>query len=79
VTAEVQNPTEQTITDTVQLRVDGTVIEERRVEVEAGETMEVQFEVDKQDLGLAPGEAFLEVLTRNFGESIVVTVEGESS
>jgi len=75
VTAELENPTDATVTDTAELRIDGTVVAERQVEVEPGETREVQFEVNKQDLGLAPGETFLEVLTRDFGESITVTVE----
>jgi outer membrane biosynthesis protein TonB len=79
VTAQLANPTEQTVTDAAELRVDGTVVETQQVEVGPGETAAVRFEVSKQDLGLAPGETFLEVLTRDFGESISVTVESGSS
>jgi hypothetical protein len=76
VTAQLANPTEQTVTDAAELRVDGTVVETQQVEVGPSETAEVRFEVSKQDLGLAPGETFLEVLTRDFGESISVTEDG---
>jgi hypothetical protein len=77
VTAELENPTDNAVTETVELRVDGTVVETQQVEVGPGETTQVRFEVDKQDLDLAPGETFLEVLTRDFGESIMVTVESD--
>ena len=78
VSADLQNPGEETVTDTAQLRLDGTVVAEQEVEVGAGETEPVEFEVSTADLGLAPGEAFLEVLTREYGETITVTVEEES-
>jgi hypothetical protein len=74
VNARVENPSNEAMTETVQLRIDGTVVAEQQVQTDPGESERVQFRVEKTDLGLEPGEAFLEVLTRNFGESISVTV-----
>ncbi|UPV76309.1 hypothetical protein M0R89_19290 (plasmid) [Halorussus limi] len=74
VNAEVSNPSDQVVTDTVELRIDGDLVAERRVKVDAGESVSVQFSVSKSDLGLEPGETFIDVLTTDFGKSVEVTV-----
>ncbi|MFC7079027.1 DUF7282 domain-containing protein [Halorussus caseinilyticus] len=73
--AEVSNPSDRTVTETVQLRIDGTVVAQQTVKAEPGETRQVQFELGKSDLGLEPGQAFLGVLTDDFGETVIITVE----
>lgn len=77
VSAEFRNPTDETVTETVTLRVDGTVVAERQVEVAPGETTTVEFDVPTQELD--PGLAIIEVHTREFGVATEVSVEEESS
>ncbi|WP_158058998.1 DUF7282 domain-containing protein [Halorussus halophilus] len=71
VNAQVENPSDRAVTETVQLRVNGTVVQERPVTVAAGETVAVQFEVSTSEL--EPGLNYVGVLTRDFGEIVRVT------
>ena len=74
VNARVSNPSDQLVTDIVELRVDGDLVAERRVELDPGETVQVRYTVSTADLDLEPGQAFIDVLTTDFGKSIEVTV-----
>ncbi len=59
VTAEVQNPTELTTQQTVELRLDGEVVEQQVLELDAEESREVSFEVDTT--GTEPGDRIVGV------------------
>ncbi|WP_162224262.1 DUF7282 domain-containing protein [Halorussus salinus] len=74
VNAQVSNPSDQVVTDVVELRIDGTLVEQRRVKVDPGESVQIQYTVSKADLDLEPGQTFLDVLTTDFGKSVEVTV-----
>lgn len=61
IVAEISNPTEFDSQQHVELRLDGTVVEHRVLDLDAGESTDVSFEFDTA--GTAPGERTLGVYT----------------
>ncbi|ADB58953.1 hypothetical protein Htur_0052 [Haloterrigena turkmenica DSM 5511] len=66
ITAEVANPTDLGSQQSVTLRLDGAVLEQQALELGAGETGEVTFEIETT--GLAPGNRTIGVYTEGDGK-----------
>ncbi|WP_049924373.1 DUF7282 domain-containing protein [Halopiger djelfimassiliensis] len=73
VTAEIHNPTDMRSQQPVVLRLDGTVLEQRLLELEGGESREETFEVDTT--GAVPGEQPIGVYTQADGEIETIDLE----
>ncbi|QRV17533.1 hypothetical protein JMJ58_22140 (plasmid) [Haloterrigena salifodinae] len=77
VTATVTNPTDAERTEAVQFRLDGDLIEAQGVTLAAGETTDVQFEVDTSDL--EPGQYVHMVLSEFSGEVSAIEITAPTS
>ncbi|QSX00657.1 DUF7282 domain-containing protein [Haloterrigena alkaliphila] len=66
VTAQITNPTELTTQQSVDVRLDGAVLQQRALTLEAEESREVTFEIDTS--GTAPGNRTIGVYTDADGE-----------
>ncbi|WP_121744104.1 DUF7282 domain-containing protein [Natronorubrum halophilum] len=73
VTAEVTNPTELATQQNVEFRLDGTVLEQRALELDAGETREITFRIDTS--GTPPGEQTIGVYTERDGAIETIELE----
>ncbi|SDR31961.1 DUF7282 domain-containing protein [Natronobacterium texcoconense] len=73
VIAEIENPTEFDGPQSVEFRLDGRVLEQRALDLSAGESTEVTFEFDTSDT--TPGERTIGVYTDGDGE--LETIEFE--
>ncbi|NUB90162.1 DUF4179 domain-containing protein [Haloterrigena sp. SYSU A121-1] len=65
ITAEIANPTDLGSQQSVELRLDGDVLKQQTLELGAGETGEVAFEIETA--GLAPGNRTIGVYTDGHG------------
>ena len=65
ITAEIANPSDLGSQQSVELRLDGAVLEQQALELGAGESGEVSFEVETA--GLAPGNRTVGVYTEGHG------------
>ncbi|WP_126665077.1 DUF7282 domain-containing protein [Haloterrigena salifodinae] len=77
VTATVTNPTDAERTEAVQFRLDGDLIEAQGVTLAAGETTDVQFEVDTSDL--ESGQYVHMVLSEFSGEVSAIEITAPTS
>ncbi|NUC74891.1 hypothetical protein HTZ84_21745 [Haloterrigena sp. SYSU A558-1] len=77
VTATVTNPTDEERTEAVQFRLDGDLIEAQETTLAAGETTDVEFEVDTSDL--EPGQYVHMVLTEFSGEVSAIEITAATS
>ncbi|ELZ16191.1 hypothetical protein C477_16895, partial [Haloterrigena salina JCM 13891] len=77
VTATVTNPTDEERTEAVQFRLDGDLIEAQETTLAAGETTDVEFEVDTSDL--EPGQYVHMVLTEFSGEVSTIEITAATS
>ena len=77
VTATVSNPTDEERTEPVQFRLDGDLVDAQELTLEAGQTSDVQFDVDTSDL--EPGQYVHMVLTEFSGEVSGIEITAETS
>ncbi len=78
VSATITNPTSQQLTQPVDFRLAGTVIQRQNVTLDADQSTTVTFEVPTT--GVAPGTYPHGVYARNFGQIATITVEaGENA
>ncbi|RBI63324.1 hypothetical protein DMJ13_01930 [halophilic archaeon] len=73
VNVTVTNPTDQELTQPVDFRLDGDVIQRKNVTLGPGENASITYEVDTSDV--APGTYTHGVYTRNFGEIAAITLQ----
>lgn len=73
ITAEIRNPTEIETQQTVEFRLGGTVLEQRPLELDGGESSEVTFDVETS--GSPPGEQPIGVYTEGDGEIETIDLE----
>ncbi|ADB63803.1 hypothetical protein Htur_5172 (plasmid) [Haloterrigena turkmenica DSM 5511] len=77
VTATVTNPTDEERTEAVQFRLDGDLVEAQETTLAAGETTDVEFEVDTSDI--EPGQYVHMVLTDFSGEVSAIEITAATS
>ncbi len=78
VSATITNPTSQQLTQPVDFRLAGTVVQRQNVTLDADQSTTVTFEVPTT--GVAPGTYPHGVYARNFGQIATITVEaGENA
>ena len=79
VTAEIENPTEFETSQAVEIRIDGEVYGQQILELAPGESGEVTFEVDADDI--TPGEYVYGVYTDGDGtlEDLEIVYDGPAS
>lgn len=73
IVTEIRNPTDFDTQQPVEFRIDGAVLEQRLLDLEAGETRNVSFEVDTR--GTEPGERTIGVYTESDGLLESITLE----
>ncbi|WP_440007113.1 DUF7282 domain-containing protein [Halomicrococcus sp. SG-WS-1] len=73
VNVTVTNPTDQELTQAVDFRLDGDVVQRKNVTLGPGENASITYEVDTSDV--APGTYTHGVYTRNFGEIAAITLQ----
>lgn len=73
VVAEIENPTDLLIQQPVEFRVDGQLLEQQTLELEAGESQEVSAQIDTSSL--APGERTVGVYTAGDGALETIDLE----
>ncbi|WP_433626353.1 DUF7282 domain-containing protein [Halomicrococcus sp. NG-SE-24] len=73
VNVTVTNPTDQELTQPVDFRLDGDVIQRKNVTLGPGESTSITYEVDTSDV--APGTYTHGVYTRNFGAIAAITLQ----
>ncbi len=77
VAATVSNPTNQKLTQSVDFRLEGTVVQRQNVTLGPGQQTDVTFNIDTS--GISPGTYTHGVYTRNFGELASITFESPSN
>ncbi|RQH01493.1 DUF7282 domain-containing protein [Natrarchaeobius oligotrophus] len=73
ITAEIRNPTDFDTQQVVDFRVDGAVLEQQTLELDAGESREVTFQIDTA--GSPPGEQTIGVYTEADGALQAIDLE----
>lgn len=73
VKATINNPTDQTLTQAVDFRIEGNVVQRKNVTLSPGQQTGVSYEVDST--GVEPGTYTHGVYTRNFGKIATITFE----
>ena len=73
VNATITNPTDEALTQPVDFRLGGDVIQRKNVSLGPGENTSITYEIDTSDV--APGTYTHGVYTRNFGQIAAITLE----
>ena len=73
VTAEITNPTDLDAQQNVELRLDGAVLDQQVLDLDAEESQDVSFEIDTN--GHAPGERSIGVYTDGDGDLAEIDLE----